>query len=405
MSDSDEQGVECVQPVIQVPVVNKPREHNSSTETVSFSDINPVPVQVSVNMTQSTPVVTTEVPSTSAGQKPEVVKLKSSNSGGAKVRNSKQQSSEPVCQCIAAVPVVSEDDSEHSGALTEQVSMDATGIGVEMANVQDMEATEQGEAIQIETVNEKGEKVLVQHYLLTSITTNTSTGKQTNQLITTPIVLPAKPEVSADGIAVPLHLLINQASKGSELQVQSEQSVGEGEEIFTSADQLVEQAPDNSNSLMVETLDTINTISEMAQTESGNMEYAKVVDTSFVNDPLQDKINITFIQRNETDDDDDSIQVSAGQNLEYAMGSLMETGAPILHCSTETVMDPHCADNCADYSGIVDSNKEYLLCNPVVDDLEFHEDMDRIQPTCSEPEGDVLSMAASKELSDTLSSI
>ena len=35
-----------------------------------------------------------------------------------------------------------------------------------------------------------GDSVLVQHYLLTSIVTNTSTGKQTSQLITQPIILP-----------------------------------------------------------------------------------------------------------------------------------------------------------------------------------------------------------------------
>ena len=35
-----------------------------------------------------------------------------------------------------------------------------------------------------------GDSVLVQHYLLTSIVTNTSTGKQTSQLITQPILLP-----------------------------------------------------------------------------------------------------------------------------------------------------------------------------------------------------------------------
>ena len=47
-----------------------------------------------------------------------------------------------------------------------------------------------------------GENVTVQHYLLTSIITNTSTGKQTSQLITQPVLLPQSNQGASQNIVL-----------------------------------------------------------------------------------------------------------------------------------------------------------------------------------------------------------
>lgn len=416
MENADEQDLECVPPVIQVPVVKKPAEQTCRTETVIFSDLTSVssPENEVITVPPAVnPIVTVQpvISMATSVLKSDMASHKyTKNSGNSKVCcNNSQNFEGEVCAVAsinsAPVPVATTSSCQSAGMLIDRGIVDVAGAGVNMAAM-DMSRADHGDPVlvpdQLETVNENGEKVLVQHYLLTSITTNTPSGKQTNQLITTPIVLPNKPDTSGEAIsAVPLHFIINPADKGTELQVPANPTVSEGEELFDETDQLIGQAMNNKN-LIIEPLDSV---ADISQAENSNIEYPKV-DANYMNDSSQDKINITFIQQNENDDDDDdSIRVSAGQNLEFTteINALMNSGPQLLSCNSEQSMDPHCADNCSDYSGIVDGNKEYLLCNPVVDDLGFQEEIDRIQPP--EPDGDVLSMAASKELSETLSSI
>lgn len=75
-----------------------------------------------------------------------------------------------------------------------------------------------------------GENVTVQHYLLTSIVTNSSTGKQTSQLITQPIILPQSDSGSSQNMVlvpnlnVPVELLplnsqVGLVSSGSPVKV------------------------------------------------------------------------------------------------------------------------------------------------------------------------------------------
>lgn len=412
-SVSDKSGLESVPPVIQVPVVREAKEHSHATisETFSLSDINPVSPQGNI---VDMPVLAVESsglePSDHQGQddlKYEVV----DGSEAAKPLNTSDigQNPESNLYVIASVkpspvnpPVLT--------AVSDQTMVEPSGGNLDTSSMGSVSASEQDnmnmDGDQIQTINENGEKVLVKHYLLTSITTNTSTGKQTNQLITTPIVLPNEVDGST---TVPLQLFINPGSKENEFQVPTGQALAEEQGVFNESviqsEQVVNQDV-TSAGLVLESIE--RTASQVGQDGSLNLDFPKS-DSNFENDPSKDKINITFIQRNETDDDDESIQVSTGQSIEFVseMGSIMDTGAQMIGCNSESAIDPHCADNCSDYSEIVDGNKEYFLCNPVVDELQFQEDMESASQVQMSQDGDadVLFIAASKELSDTLSSI
>lgn len=417
MKDSnDEEILESVQPVIKVPVVMKKVEQDeeNATKTATCVEYTPVeeseglfgtPVIIDNQLKQSVITMATDEPSQLA-----ISTLSAVDSLG-----QRQESGLYVVASMKQSPtnVVSVKGPQTVCTIPEQGQIDLSGASDALPVIDNSVAcAEPAETVlvpeQIETVNEKGEKVLVQHYLLTSITTNTSSGKQTNQLITTPIVIPPKTEASGDSLgSVPIQLLLNTGTKGSEMPVQS---VADGAEMFLdSAQQPAELAAEEGNTSDIN-VEALETLCEISPDDSVGVQYIET-GANFVNDPSKDKINITFVQR-ETEDDEDSLQMSSNRRLEFVpgMGSIMDTNVQMIPCSSTTAMepqmDPHCADNCSDYTGMVDGNKEYMLSNPVVDDLGFQEDIDRMPPTSpTEITQEVLSMAASTELSDTLSSI
>ncbi|WAR08227.1 MTF1-like protein [Mya arenaria] len=252
---------------------------------------------------------------------------------------------------------------------------------------------------QIETINEKGEKVLVQHYLLTSIITNTSTGKQTNQLITTPIMIPNNTEVSGDGMA-PIQLVTNlymgQQNVASETQNMAPDIKNVVPETQNLAQEIQNVAPQISLIHMVDPEDpyhpdaTVGFPSMQVVDSSGNATC-----TAISSDTSKDKINISFVQK-EGENDDEQIQVASSQGFEFVqqIDSLTDSSC------IDACIDPHCQDKCSDYSSVVNDNKEFMLSNPVVDDLSLQGD-DLDQNTAEM----VLTLAASQELTEALSNI
>ena len=231
---------------------------------------------------------------------------------------------------------------------------------------------------QIETVNENGEKVVVQHYLLTSITTNTSTGKQTNQLITTPILIP-NTEVTADGMK-PTQLVTNLYT--NQTSVPSEEAVP----VLTC------------------------TLGDTAGPTDPGFEFDSMqTEQEHTHDQSSDKINITFIQRDDNEEETihvDSIPTESDiAEFDFQQSPYIDPCAQLIHSEHSTAMDPHCRDRCADYSTVVGDNKEFMLSNPVMDDLALQGEM---ADNASSGENSVeleLSAAASQELLDTLSNI
>lgn len=250
------------------------------------------------------------------------------------------------------------------------------------------------------------ENVVVQHYLLTSIITNTPTGQQTSQLITTPIVLPSSTEGNADNVgAVPIHLV------GNPVMEKDEQNIEASTEVESS----------ESNGFdIIEMLHSENDPSEVVNVNNEQITKGTHIKTHGAARciPLRheqnsqekiDKINITFPQRSEENDLMEEEDPTHSMELVRVFESMIEeSNSGILHNSSQP--DPHCQDRCSDYTDLVDANKEYVLINPVTDDIQFNDDLESSlnsvnHDSVTESQDTILSMASSQELSDALSSL
>ncbi|KAL4233337.1 Mitochondrial transcription factor 1 [Mactra antiquata] len=253
-----------------------------------------------------------------------------------------------------------------------------------------------------------GENVMVQHYLLTSIITNTSSGQQTSQLITTPIVLPDTSQVTQDN---------DEAVTTVPIQFVGNPVVAKTLDDTADSTSVVTTLPDSSNSNfeMVSVLDTDQTSHSVVNDDNNsNAVDAREEITSgaarcipVYPSTSKDKINISFAEqpRDNQGDEDRSTPIEFVHVLE----SMIED------CNSEMINDnkPDTSitqdeDKSNDYTQLVD-DKEYLLINPVTDGFHFQDDLDStIQNSNDETNNaDILSLsiAASQELSDALSSL
>lgn len=228
-----------------------------------------------------------------------------------------------------------------------------------------------------EGVEEVGEKVLVQHYLLTSIITNSSSGKQTNQLITTPIMLPnaCNTEVNSDQLKpVPVHLVAN-LLVGQQCEMATESQVSA---ISAFRAELIPEGintgvyPSEQDAATCET-NEIGNIAYIKQASIGDIESMPYPNS--ICDNVEGITNITVSEP-----------------------SLMSTPvAPM-------IIDAQCMDKCCNYTGTVVDGREFLLTGPLTTDLPQGGNLG--QGVMVIGPGDLeLSMAASQELNDALSSI
>lgn len=248
------------------------------------------------------------------------------------------------------------------------------------------------------------ENVLVQHYLLTSIITNTPSGQQTSQLITTPIVLPdAATHVSPDEVTtVPIQLIGNaimSSDEGDSIEGDNLQASTENE-TYNSVP-VIEKVHDKDSSTNVKN-------GGQSISEEGELVLAGAARCV----PLYNNSSprITF---SEQPADEESMHDKTSHTMELiqVLESMIEDENDV---STESASlpDPHCRDRCSDYTDFGDTDKEYVLINPVSDDFQFQDDLETSLPgvnkECDSENADMLSslsMAASQELSDALSGL
>jgi hypothetical protein len=253
-------------------------------------------------------------------------------------------------------------------------------------------------------IQTEGENVVVQHYLLTSIITNTPTGQQTSQLITTPILLPSGAEVISDGVAtVPIQVIGDSVVSNNGNDSSIETNSRNNDNSIYEQNQTIEMA-DNEDSRKEFHFDEHNIATEVPDDEPGAARCIPVFHSSLA----RDKINITFARR--SSDDEMTENMSHNMDIVEVFESMVaEANGNVM--SDTSHPDPHCQDRCADYTELVDTDTEYVLINPVADDFSFEDDLESpIQgvdnnSVSRNPDVIDLSVAASQELSDALSSL
>ncbi|XP_060581260.1 paternally-expressed gene 3 protein-like [Ruditapes philippinarum] len=255
-------------------------------------------------------------------------------------------------------------------------------------------------------ISEDGrENVLVQHYLLTSIITNTPSGQQTSQLITTPIVIPSGSDDSADNVTnVPMHLIGDTVIANNEHAVITTNNSDEINVTNTSNDVPVIELINDE----IASRDAIADSNQKIYDELGTeVPGAARCIPLFHETHSRDKINLTFPQQVE---DNESIHENHAMDIVQVLESMIDDASTDM-LTSNSHPDPHCQDGCSDYTDFVDTDKEYVLVNPVSDDFQFQDDLESSLQCVSNSsvaessDAISLSMAASQELSDALSSL
>lgn len=251
------------------------------------------------------------------------------------------------------------------------------------------------------------ENVVVQHYLLTSIITNTPSGEQTSQLITTPIVLPASTEVTADNVAtVPIQLIGNPVISNEEQPAIQTIKDSTPSNNFESVPVIETSQSESAQSALVNVTDNI--VTKENKSKMGGAARCMPISQDSNSRDRVDKINITFAQQS---DDSDSMQDESSHTMELVRvfeSMIEDNNSDIMHGNSQP--DPHCQDRCSDYTELVDTNKEYVLINPVSDDFQFQNDLDSSLHSVSndaaaEDQDTILSIESSQDLTDALSSL
>lgn len=240
-----------------------------------------------------------------------------------------------------------------------------------------------------------GENVMVQHYLLTSIITNTLSGQQTSQLITTPIVLPNSDATSDNNITtVPIQIIgnsviANDDEESGDVMSLSESNSTSLENVCTS-DSYIPHGDSNTH----------------IAGDMTDMPTAARCVPIYHNTSAKDKINISFAEQSSASQSTED----SSNAMELVFESMIEdSGSDMITNSSNP--DPHCEDRCSDYTQLVDTDKEYSLINPVTDGFHFQDDLENSLPATADESNsensDIisLSVAASQELSDALSGL
>ena len=226
----------------------------------------------------------------------------------------------------------------------------------------------------VEVTNESGDKITVQHYLLTSITTNSPSGRQTSQFFTQPLVIPevddssdssipaASSALPENGMTVPL---VPADRNGSSFPCNV---ISEQKPLITSASQ-------NSNVSSNTVIQPNSQINLNASTFCMSSPIVTNV-TDNAEAFLDDTSNKATISTNNIN----SLQVSSnkattsGNNINL-LQSIVEN-MPGSSSNIGLVTD--CNDGCEDFRVIGDANKDYVLANPVTEGIAFQDVFDHV---------------------------
>ncbi|XP_045196442.2 metal regulatory transcription factor 1-like [Mercenaria mercenaria] len=405
-------------------IINVPRINRIKCSTVKQKGLIHRKETINSNKVNPTPVERKPEPKKSF---PRVIKVRAIPKASATVTTAELSKTEPSGEAVevpevvpnllavpepsfTAVPMEADSDCTQEVQLpgsmipVTEVKQEEPVDGIEGYDILPDSALENSaNSTDIHTEGEGGENVLVQHYLLTSIITNTPSGQQTSQLITTPIVLPSGSEVSADNVTtVPIQLVGNTVIAGDEQGVIAGNNLIETNENNNSDHvPVIEMSNDE-----IMPSDVINVSSEkFPEKNTKEVPGAARCIPLYHESHSRDKINLTFPQQV---DDNESMHENANHSMDIVQvleSMIDENSSDMVTGSSQP--DPHCQDRCSDYTEFVDTNKEYVLINPVADDFQYQDDLETSLPGSVAENSDVisLSMAASQELSDALSSL